>query len=151
MFKRNNQFVISQSDRPVGLYRLVREQSHAVLIPTVQLEYVVADLHRLIRENDVAHLQLTSFGALLESIKAVPVALDIIAYKLFLYVDTDMSFHQFLAHYARVPDRCPACQRAIDRFVIDERLEHIIACQRRSIRSVVVAVAKGLERPRSST
>lgn len=143
----DNLFVISKSDRPVGLYRLTAAQELPIVISTVPLECVQAKLDRIIAENRVHQKDLGS-GNVLGYIQDGIAALDIIEHALFLYVETPMTFSEFLLRYGDVAEMCPACHEEIEYLDPHERLEHIIRCKWKHTRTVLASIMRGMSNPR---
>lgn len=142
----DNLFVISKSDRPLGLYRLIADQK-PVSIATIPLECVQNTLDLIIAENRVHQKDLGS-GTVVGYIQDGATALGIIEHALFLYVETSLSFAAFLVEYADVAEDCPACHESIDYLDPHERLEHIIRCKWRATRTIVSSVMSGMRNPR---
>ncbi len=147
MWVVSNVFVISLSDRPMGRYRTACTQELPGDIPTVPLEYIRGNLPQLLAENRVHQKELRT-GEVLGYIQDERAALDIIAHSMFLYVETSMSFREFLAAYAVIPDACPVCDEEIDYFNDEARLAHIVRCRWRGARSIIAAAAKAVAPPR---
>lgn len=126
--RKRNLFVVSRSDRPLGLYKTMVPESLPQLIPTVPLEYVQNKLGQLIGENPV-HQKALRTGNVVGYIQDATAAIDIIAHSMFLYVETPLNFRQFLREYADIPDQCPVCEEEIEFLDPDERLAHIIKCK----------------------
>lgn len=121
-----NLFVISLSDRPLGVFGTPFGRMH---IPTVPLEYVQARLSVLIAENKV-HQKSRKTWEVLGHIQDSTCLIDLIEHEFFMYVDSLHTFRVFLEEYATIPERCPVCDTELDELDADEQLQHIIDCRR---------------------
>lgn len=120
--------VISKSNRPLNAHRAYPGAPIAN-IPTVPLECVRDSLDRICAENRMHHKKRKEGGIIPEYIDDVGMAITVIEYSLFLYVETQLSIEEFLTAYAVVPNQCPVCTKDIGDRAIHERLAHIIRCR----------------------
>lgn len=140
---KRNLIVISLSDAPLGLHRISEETPN--IVPS---ECVWREIDRIVAEHSVCQKELGT-RKVLGYIQDGIAALDIIEHALFLYVETTMSFRDFLSEYAVVPDTCPVCLDEIEFLDIDERLGHIIQCRWKNGRMIIAAAAKAMLEPLS--